>query len=101
MLEQLGSNKITKYFGLDKSLEAKEKEIIYKVVIAATELSKTKTGALIVFEREIRIGEAARESASDGPGAAGESRCIPEGAGGLFGPAGGKIGRESSFEKAV
>ncbi len=57
MLEQLGSNKITKYFGLDKSLEAKEKEIIYKVVIAATELSKTKTGALIVFEREIQIND--------------------------------------------
>ncbi len=54
-LEQLGSNKITKFFGIDKDLETKTKEDIYKVVIAATELSKTKTGALIVLERDIKI----------------------------------------------
>ena len=33
----------------------KTKEDIYKIVIAASELSKTKTGALIVIERDIEI----------------------------------------------
>jgi diadenylate cyclase len=36
-------------------LSTKTKEDIYKVVIAATELSKAKTGALIVLERDIKI----------------------------------------------
>lgn len=54
-LEQLGTNKLTKFFGIDKDLSTKTKEDIYKVVIAATELSKTKTGALIVLERDIKI----------------------------------------------
>ena len=54
-LEQLGTNKLTKFFGIDKDVSTKTKEDIYKVVIAATELSKTKTGALIVFERDIKI----------------------------------------------
>ena len=54
-LEQLGTNKLTKFFGIDKDLSTKTKEDIYKVVIAATELSKTKTGALIVIERDIKI----------------------------------------------
>ena len=54
-LEQLGTNKLTAFFGIDKDLSAKTKEDIYKVVIAATELSKSKTGALIVLERDIKI----------------------------------------------
>lgn len=54
-LEQLGTNKLTRFFGIDKDLSTKTKEDIYKVVIAATELSKTKTGALIVLERDIKI----------------------------------------------
>ena len=54
-LEQLGTNKITQFFGIDKDLETKTKEDIYKIVIAATELSKAKTGALIVIERDIKI----------------------------------------------
>ena len=54
-LEQLGTNKITKFFGIDKDVSTKTKEDIYKVVIATTELSKAKTGALIVFERDIKI----------------------------------------------
>ena len=54
-LEQLGTNKLTKFFGIDKDVATKTKEDIYKVVIAATELSKTKTGALIVLERDIKI----------------------------------------------
>lgn len=36
-------------------METKTKENIYKIVIAAMEMSKTKTGALIVLEREIKI----------------------------------------------
>ena len=54
-LEQLGTNKFTRFFGIDKDIMAKTKEDIYKVVIAALELSKTKTGGLIVLEREIKI----------------------------------------------
>ena len=54
-LEQLGTNKLTRFFGIDKDLSTKTKEDIYKVVIAAKELSNTKTGALIVIERDIKI----------------------------------------------
>ena len=54
-LEQLGTNKFTKFFGIDKDLATKTKEDIYKIVIAAEELSKKKTGALIVIERDIKI----------------------------------------------
>lgn len=54
-LEQLGTNKLTQFFGIDKDLSTRTKEDIYKVVIAATELSKTKTGALIVLEKDIKI----------------------------------------------
>lgn len=54
-LEQLGTNKLAKFFGIDKDLSTKTKEDIYKIVIAATELAKTKTGALIVIERDIKI----------------------------------------------
>lgn len=57
MLEQLGTNKITKYFGFDKDLATKTKEDIYKVVIAAIELAKSKTGGLIVIERDIQISD--------------------------------------------
>ncbi len=54
-LEQLGTNKFTKFFGMDKDIATKTKEDIYKVVIAAEELAKEKTGALIVLERDIEI----------------------------------------------
>ena len=54
-LEELGSNKLTRFFGIDKDIETKTKEEIYKVAIAAFELSKEKTGALIVLERDIEI----------------------------------------------
>ena len=57
MLEQLGTNKLTRYFGIDKDLETKTKEDVYKIVIAATELAKTKTGGLIVIERDIKIND--------------------------------------------
>ena len=58
-LEQLGTNKFTKFFGMDKDIITKTKEDIYKIVIAAEELAKTKTGALIVIERDIKIGDIA------------------------------------------
>ncbi len=54
-LEQLGTNKLTKYFGIDKDIVTRTKEDIYKIVIAATELAKAKKGALIVIERDIEI----------------------------------------------
>lgn len=57
MLEQLGTNKFTKYFGIEKGLATKTKEDIYKVIIAAEELAKSKTGALIVLERDIQIND--------------------------------------------
>ena len=56
-LEQLGTNKFTKLFGIDKDIIVKNKEDIYKIVIAVKELSSTKTGGLIVIERDIKIGE--------------------------------------------
>ncbi len=54
-LEQLGTNKLTRFFGLEKDLETKSKEDIYKILIAVNELAKTKTGALIVLERDIKV----------------------------------------------
>ena len=54
-LEQLGTNKFTQFFGMDKDIVSKTKEDIYKIAIAATELSKSKTGALIVIERDLKI----------------------------------------------
>lgn len=54
-LEQLGTNKFSKYFGIDDDINSKTKENIYKIAIAAMELSKTGTGALIVIERDIKI----------------------------------------------
>lgn len=59
MLEQLGTNKFTKFFGigLEKSLETKTKEDIYKIVIAAKELSNNKIGGLIVLERDIQLND--------------------------------------------
>ena len=38
-----------------KNIANKVKENIYKIVIAAMELSKNKTGALIVFEKDIKL----------------------------------------------
>lgn len=54
-LEQLGTNKFTRFFGIDKDIATKTKEDIYKIVIAAVELSKEKIGALMVIERDIEI----------------------------------------------
>ncbi len=55
-LEQLGTNKYTRFFGIDnKDIATKTKEDIYKIVIAVSELAKSNTGALIVIERDIKI----------------------------------------------
>ena len=54
-LEQLGTNKITKFFGIEKDLQTRSKEDVYKILIAVNELAKTKTGALIVIERDIKL----------------------------------------------
>lgn len=54
-LEQLGANKFTKFLGLNKEIESKKKENVYKVVVAAMELAKSKTGALIIIERDVKI----------------------------------------------
>lgn len=54
-LEQLGTNKFVRFFGMDKDIVTRTKEDIYKVVLASTELAKSKTGALIVIERDIKI----------------------------------------------
>ena len=61
-LEQLGTNKLTHFFGIDKDIVAKTKEDIYRIVIAAYELSKSKTGALIVIERDIQIKDINRNT---------------------------------------
>lgn len=54
-LEQLGTNKVSKFFGIDKDIMTKTKENIYKIIIAVLELAKSKTGALIVIERDIKL----------------------------------------------
>ena len=55
IFEQLGSNKIAKFFGLSNDYITKTKEDIYKVSIATSELAKNHIGALIVIERDINI----------------------------------------------
>ena len=55
-LEQLGTtNRFYKFFNVDETTKVKTKENIYKIAIAATELSKKKKGALMVIERDIKI----------------------------------------------
>ena len=56
-LEQLGTNKPTNFFGMEKSIETKTREDIYKIVIAVSEMAKTKTGALIVIQRDISLSD--------------------------------------------
>lgn len=54
-LEQLGANKFTNFLGINKDIEAKTKENVYRIAIATMELAKTKVGALIVIERDVKI----------------------------------------------
>ena len=59
MLEQIGTSKFIRYFGVgvEKDVASKMKEDIYKIVIAAKELSNEKIGGLIVIERDIQIND--------------------------------------------
>jgi len=54
-LEQLGTNGLSRFLGFDKEIMAKSKENIYKIVIAAKELSQMHIGGLIVIQRDIKI----------------------------------------------
>lgn len=54
-LEQLGTNGLSRFLGFDKDIMAKSKENVYKIVIAAKELSKMKIGGLVVIQRDIKI----------------------------------------------
>jgi diadenylate cyclase len=55
-LEELGStNRFRKFFETGNDKDGKKKENIYRIAIAAEELSKTHTGALMVIERDIKI----------------------------------------------
>ena len=55
-LEQLGTtNRFSRILGIDQDLNAKKKENVYKIAIAAVELAKQKKGALIVIERDKKI----------------------------------------------
>ena len=56
-LEQLGTNKLTNIFGIEKSIETKTREAIYMISIAVQEMAKTKTGALIVIQRDISLSD--------------------------------------------
>ena len=56
-LEQLGTNKFTNVFGIEKSIETKTREAIYMIAIAVQEMAKNKTGALIVIQRDISLSD--------------------------------------------
>jgi len=57
-LEQLGRSKFKHFFSLDEEeLEEKTNSSIEELVKAAEELSRTKTGALIVLEGETKLGD--------------------------------------------
>ncbi len=62
-LERIGTSSITKYMAIPTSstnyddMEMAQRKCINAVVNAASEFNKSKTGALIVFERETKLGE--------------------------------------------
>lgn len=57
-LEQLGRSKFKNFFMFDEEeLEKKTNESIEELVKASTELSRTRTGALIVLEGETKLGD--------------------------------------------
>jgi diadenylate cyclase len=59
ILEQLGSRRITSLFMPTASVTGLE-QTIAQTVLACTEMSKTRTGALIVFEQEILLDDMIR-----------------------------------------
>ena len=59
ILEQIGRSRFKDLFSIEKSSrKVKTTAMIEEIVKACTEMSKTFTGALIVIERETKIGEA-------------------------------------------
>lgn len=56
-LENMGKTKLGRKFGIDINSKEKVKEGIYEIINATEELAKTKTGALIVFEKDISLSE--------------------------------------------
>ena len=64
ILEQVGSSKLRSFipFAAKQQSSAIENAIA-QTVLACTEMSKTRTGVLIVFEREINLDEMARTGA--------------------------------------
>jgi len=57
-LEQIGRSNFKDFFSFDENDDAIHTTFtIEEIVRAATELSKTKTGALIVVERQTKLGE--------------------------------------------
>jgi diadenylate cyclase len=60
-LEKVGGTTFHNFKGkLDKNQDAAFRNVVSEVCIAADYFSKTKTGALIVFERETKLGAQAR-----------------------------------------
>lgn len=57
-LEQIGRSNFKDFFSFDENEDVIHTTFtIEEIVKAATELSRTRTGALIVFERETKLGE--------------------------------------------
>lgn len=57
-LEQIGRSKFSNYFNFEEeSTTIKIKALIEEIIKAVTEMSRSFTGALIVIERDTRIGE--------------------------------------------
>ena len=59
ILEQVGSRRLMAFFVHEESVGAVERAIS-QTVLACTEMSQTRTGALIVFEREILLDDMVR-----------------------------------------
>ena len=56
MLEQVGSSNFSQIFGRSNQTKDLESAII-QIIQACSDLSKSKTGALIIFEREIKLDD--------------------------------------------
>ena len=59
ILEQVGSRRLTAFFIHEESAGAMERAIS-QTVLACTEMSRTRTGVLIVFERKILLDDVVR-----------------------------------------
>lgn len=59
ILEEMGSRRFVAFFNHTESKDVME-EAVGQTVLACTEMSQTRTGALIVFERELLLDDMAR-----------------------------------------